>query len=228
MGTVTAKAILDKASTQLIDIAGVRWTRAELLGWLNDGLRQIVTIQPNATNTVTAVKLVTGTRQSLPSDGWLLLSINRNMGTTGTTPGRAVRIISRELLNAFNPDWHTDTASAVTKNYIYDLADQTAFFVYPPSTGTNYLEINYSKQPADLTLETQVIPIFDIYQTALVDYILYRACSKDAEYAPGLALAQGYLTTFTAAVGAKEGAEIKSTPENALGPRNVQVGGSDS
>jgi len=97
MGTVTAGTIISKAATQLIDISGVRWTRAELLGWLNDGLRQIVVMQPNASATRSAVQLAAGTRQTLPSGGWMLLSVYRNMGTTGTTPGRAVRISSREL-----------------------------------------------------------------------------------------------------------------------------------
>lgn len=228
MGTVTAQAIINKAVIQLTDLSNIRWTRAELLSWLNDGMRQIVIMQPNATNTIVSRQLSAGSRQSLPADGWLLLGITRNMGTNGSTPGRAVRIISRELLDGFNPNWHAATTSAVTKNYIYDLQDQTAFFVYPPSTGTNYLEINYSKQPVDLTSESQTIPIFDVYQTALVDYILYRACSKDAEYAPGLALAQLYMTTFTAAVGGKEEAESKGTPEQGLLPRNPNVPGSIS
>lgn len=228
MGTVTAGTLIGKAAIQLTDLSSVRWTRAELLGWLNDGMRQIVLMQPNATNTVVARQLSAGTRQAIPTDGWLLLNVVRNMGTNGTTPGRAVRPISRELLNAFNPDWHTDTASAVTKNFIYDAADQTHFFVYPPSNGLGYVEINYSKQPVDLTSESQVIPIFDVYQGALVDYMLYRACSKDAEYAPGLQLASAYASTFMAAVGGKETSEIKSTPEQALFPRNPAVGGSDS
>lgn len=228
MGTVTAQAIIDKASTQLTDVSGVRWTRTELLRWLNDGMRQIVVVNPNTSNTVTSVKLVAGTRQSIPSDGWLLLSINRNMGIDGTTPGRAIRIVSRELMDGFSPDWHSATPSATTKNYLYDLQDQTAFFVYPPSTGTNYVELNYSKQPADLTDESQVIPIFDVYQSALVDYMLYRACSKDAEYAPGLELAKGYLTTFTAAIQAKSQSEAAGSPENALNPRNINIPGSES
>ena len=228
MGTVTAGALLDKATIQLIDLTNVRWTRAELLKWLNDGMRQIVLMQPNATNTVASIKLDAGTRQNIPADGWLLLNVVRNMGTTGAVPGRAIRIISRELLNAFNPDWHTDATATVVKNFIYDLADQTHFFVYPPSPGTNYVEINYSMQPVDLTAETQAIPIFDVYQGALVDYILYRACSKDAEYAPGLQLAQGYVATFMAAVQGKEASEVKSTPEQAMLPRNPATGGSDS
>lgn len=228
MGTVTAGAIIDKAAKQLTDIAGVRWTRAELLAWLNDGQRQIVLIQPSATNTVTAVQLAAGARQLIPSDGWLLLGINCNMGTDGATPGRAVRLISRELLDNFDPDWRTATASAVTKNYLYDVQDQLAFHVYPPSTGTNFLQINYSRQPANLTSESQTIEIFDVYQGALLDYMMYRACAKDAEYAPGVALSRTYAEAFAAGVGGKETSELKNTPTLELLPRNPSLPGSES
>jgi hypothetical protein len=226
MGTVTAKTIIDKASIQLIDLTNIRWTRAELLSWLNDGMRQIVTIQPSASSTTVSKLLVAGTRQTLPADGWLLLSIYRNMGTNGTTPGRAIRIISREILDSFNPDWNTDAAKAEVRNYIYTDQDQTAFYIYPPNTGTQYIELNYSAQITDLTAETQPIPIFDIFQSSLVDYILYRACSKDAEYAPGLQLAQGYLATFVAAIQGKSASEVTSNPTQSLGPRNPPVRGS--
>lgn len=228
MGTVTAKTIIDKASIQLIDLTNVRWTRSELLAWLNDGMRQIVLIQPSASSTTVSKKLDAGTRQSLPTGGWLLLQMYRNMGTSGTTPGRAIRIVSRELLDNFNPNWHTATAAAEVRNYIYDTQDQTAFYVYPPNTGTQYVELNYSAQPTNLTSESEVIPIFDIYQSSLVDYILYRACSKDAEYAPGLQLAQGYLATFVAAVGGKAQTEVSNDPVQALNPRNTSVPGSQS
>jgi hypothetical protein len=225
MGTVTAQTIINKAAIQLTDIANIRWTRAELLSWLNDGMRQIVVIQPSASSTTSVIKLSAGTRQFIPSDGWLLLAIYRNMGTTGTTPGRAIRIISREILDGFNPDWNSDTAKAEVRNYIYTNQDQLAFYVYPPNTGTQYIEINYSAQPTDLTSESQVIPIFDIFQTALVDYIMYRACSKDAEYAPGVALAQGYMTTFVAAIQTKTASEVTNDPTQALSPRNPAVRG---
>jgi hypothetical protein len=228
MGTVTAGAIIDKASIQLTDIPGVRWTRAELLSWLNDGQRQIVLMQPHASNTVTSVALAAGTRQSLPANGWLLLGINCNMGTNGTTPGRAVRIISRELLDNFDPDWRTAKSAAVTKNYMYDPQDQLAYHVYPPSTGANYLQINYSKQPQDLVAETDTIDLMDVFQMPLLDYMLYRACSKDAEYAPGVQLAQTYAASFMAAVGGKEAAELKSNPTLELTPRNPALIGSDS
>ena len=228
MGTVTAQTIINKAAIQLTDIANVRWTRAELLSWLNDGMRQIVLIQPSGSSTTVSMQLTAGTRQSIPTDGWLLLQIYRNMGVSGSTPGRAIRIVSREILDGFNPNWHTDTAAAEVRNYIYDAQDQLAFYVYPPNTGTGYIELNYSAQPTNLTSESQTIPIFDVFQQSLVDYILFRACSKDAEYAPGLQLAQAYLATFTAGVQGKSQSEATNDPTNALGMRNSTIPGSQT
>lgn len=225
---ITAKSILDKAVIQLTDVAGVRWTRAELLGWLNDGQRVIASIQPNSSNEVVVMPLVAGTRQVLPTDGWMLLDIYRYMGTNGATPGRAMRLISRELLDSFDLYWHSATASAEPKNYIYDLQDQRAFYVYPPNTGTGYVQLNYAQIPADLVLETDVINIIDIYQPALLDYILYRACSKDAEYAPGVALAQMYAQSFASILGGKDAAEKINNPNQALFPHNPNIAGSES
>ena len=228
MGTVTAQTIINKAAIQLTDIANVRWTRAELLSWLNDGMRQIVLMQPSASSTTVSKLLTAGTRQTIPSDGWLLLQIYRNMGTTGSAAGRAIRIVSREVLDGFDPYWHTGIPKTEVKNFIYDTQDQTAFYVYPPNTGTQYIELNYSSQPTNLTTENQVIPLFDIFQSALVDYIMFRACSKDAEYAPGLQLAQGYLATFTASIQGKSQTEATNDPVNALNPRNVAIPGSQT
>jgi hypothetical protein len=228
MGTITAQSIINKASTLLLDTSNVRWTRAELLGWLNDGQRQIVVMAPNATNKVAIIKLAAGTRQSIPSDGWTLLNIIRYMGTDGTRPGRAVRITSQQLLDSYNPNWHSSTPSVVPQSYVFDQQDQTIFYVYPPNTGNGYVQLNYSPEPVDLTLESQPIVVRDIFQTALLDYILYRACSKDAEYAPGLQLAAGYLQTFNMAMGIKQDSELKNSPNQSLQPRNPMMPGTES
>jgi len=84
----------------------------------------------------------------------------------------------------------------VPLNYLFDQQDQTAFYVYPPNNGKGYLQINYSPIPTDLASENSTISVNDIFQTAILDYILYRANSKDAEYAAGVTLAAGYLQTF--------------------------------
>lgn len=228
MSTITAKSIIDKAAIQLTDISGIRWTRAELLGWINDAQRQIVIMSPNATNKVSVVKLNAGTRQAIPSDGWTLLEVIRYMGTTGTKPGRAIRLASREQIDSFNPDWHSDAPSPMPRHYIFDLQDQTAFFVYPPNTGTGYVEINYSPDPVDLTTETSTIYLRDIFETAILDYVLYRACSKDAEYAPGIQLAAGYLNTFQMSMGQKSASEQSNNPNQQLTAKDQSKPGSQS
>ena len=228
MGTITAKAIIDKASIQLLDTSNVRWTREELLGWVSDGQKQIVIISPNATNKVSVVQLAAGTRQTIPSDGWTLLEVIRSMGTTGTKPGRAIRLTSRELLDSFNPDWHADYPTAVPRHYIFDPQDQTVFFVYPPNTGLGYLQINYSPVPSTIESEDDVISINDIFETPLLDYVLYRANSKDAEYAPGLQLAAGYLQTFMASMGQKSSSELGNSPNQQFTPKDPSKPGSQS
>lgn len=228
MGTVTAKQIIDDAVIQLTDLSAVRWTRAELLSWVNDAQRTIVLNSPNSTNKVDVMQLVAGTRQEIPSDGWTLIELIRFMGSDGTKPGRAIRLASREMLDAFNPDWHNDAKALTPKHYVFDQQDQTVFYVYPPSNGNGYVQLNYSPVPARLTAETETISVNDIYQTAILDYVLYRACSKDAEYAPGLQLAAGYLSTFMSAMQSKQQAEIANSPNQQFGPRNPSVPGAES
>lgn len=220
MGTITGTTIINKVATQLLDVANTRWLRPELLGWLNDAQRQIVLMQPSACSKTVPMPTVLGTRQNIPADGWLLLDVYRNMGATGTIPGRAVRVVSRKVMDAQNPYWHTIPVAGAVTNYIYDIQDQTAFYVYPPSNGSVYLEVNYSQVPADLTAEASPIQIGDYLATVIIDYILFRANAKDAEYAAGVQLSQGYWGAFTAALGYKDKAEAENSPNQSLGPKS--------
>jgi len=228
MGTITAQSIINKAAIQLTDIGNTRWSRAELLEWLNQGQKQIVVMSPSATNKVSVVQLVAGTRQNIPSDGWTLLELIRYMGTNGSTPGRAIRVTSRELIDTFMPNWHADARSAVPKHYIFDAQDQTVFYVYPPNNGQGYVQLNYAPVPPMITSESTVISISDTFEPSLLDYILYRACSKDAEYAPGLQLASGYLSTFMASMQIKTASELANSPNQNFGPKDPSKPGAES
>jgi hypothetical protein len=214
MGTITAQSIINKAAIQLTDIGNTRWTRAELLDWLNQGQKQIVVMSPSATNKVSVVQLVAGTRQNIPSDGWTLLELIRYMGTNGSTPGRAIRVTSRELIDSFNPNWHA--------------AAKSVFYVYPPNNGQGHVQINYAPVPPMITSESTAISISDTFEPVLLDYILYRACSKDAEYAPGLQLASGYLQTFMAAMQIKQASELANNPNQNFTPKDPNKPGSES
>lgn len=215
MSQVTAKSIIDRAAIQLTDLQSIRWTRAELLDWINDAQNQIVILAPAATTTAEVVELEAGTRQALPSNGWMLLSVYRNFVRDARfqeQPGRAVRLVSRSVLDRFDPNWHRAQPTLEAINYIYDVQEPRTFWVYPPNNGRGLLDISYSSGPVVLTDEKQFLSVQSVYQTAVLDYVLYRACSKDAEYAPGLQLAQGYMAAFVASVTGKTAVEDVNSP----------------
>lgn len=223
MATITAQSVIDKAQIILQDTTGIRWPGSELLDWLNDGQREVVLLKPNSFIKNLAIKLVAGTKQSLPADGVQLIDVVRNMGTTGATAGRAIRITMREVLDAQLPDWHLETASAAVKHYMYSLLDPKNFYVYPPQPASNqgHVEIIYGAAPTNATLGG-TITIDDIYQNILIDYILYRAYSKDTEYAADQNRAAAHQSAFFSALTGKTQAEVGVNP-NSTAPANPNV-----
>ncbi len=184
MGTILASQILGRAGIIIQDTTGTRWPDAELLGWLNDGQREIVLLKPDTHAQNESVVLVAGTKQSIPDEGLSLVDVIRNMGTTpGTTPGRAVRLIRRKILDEQLPDWHTESGSDEIMHYSFDDRDPKRYYVYPPANAGIYLELVYASAPADVAAVGAAITLDDIYSNALLDYVLYRAYQKDADYA---------------------------------------------
>lgn len=222
MATINISSVISKAQTILQDTTGVRWPETELLGWLNDGQREIVLFKPNAFVKNVAVQLAAGTKQDLPADGVQLIDVPRNMGTNGTTPGRAIRIAMREILDAQLPNWHAATASATVVHYMYNMLDPKRFYVYPPQPASNrgYVELVYGAAPTEATLGS-TITLDDIYQTVLLDYILYRAYSKDTEYAADQNRAAAHQNAYLAALTGK--AKVEGVNPNTTAPANPNV-----
>jgi hypothetical protein len=198
-----------------------RWTDTELLGWLSDGQRALVAMQPSLGFVVAPLKLVPGTQQTLPPGGFLLLDIQRNMGDDGQTPGRVVTVVSRENLDRVDPNWHASLRSDVTLHFIYDPKQPTIFYVYPPSTGANYVEVSAAMTPPDFAALTDTMTVEDLYQTALFDYVMFRAHQKDSDYAAGDTVAQSYLQLFQAFGQGFQAGKLDVSPNKQLGPPNL-------
>lgn len=227
MGTLTGTNIIDRARYVLQDSSGVRWTDAELLDHINDGQREIVNFKPEVKATHANVQLSTGTEQTLPSGGLRLLKISRNMASTASDAagGKAIRIIEEDLLNSIEPDWHDPTVTgasahgSIIKNYIFDPDDPKKFYVYPGvKSGSNaYVEVIYSALPADLSVVSDTIDIDDIYGNALVDFVLYKAYLKDAEYAANQQRAGTHFQLFTTSLSGGGQAQLTVNPNTERG-----------
>lgn len=210
MGTITAAELISRAEKIVVDAGATRWGEAEWLEWLNDGQREIATLVPDSSSKIANVDLVAGTKQSTPSDCIRMLRFIRNMGAGGATPGTVVRQVSQALMDLQRPTWHIDTASATVKNVMYDPDVPGVFYNWPPLSGATKIEAAYSALPADLDDAADAISLDDDYSNPLLDYMLYRAFSKDVEIEGLGARADAHYAAMMRSLGlsnkAKEGA----------------------
>lgn len=204
--TIAAQSIIRRVVETMQDNTSVRWPIAELVRYLNDGQREVVLYRPDSMVTNATVALTTGAKQALPANGSKLIDVIRN--TAGTK--RSVRMTIRNILDTQSPNWYNLTGVTEILHYMYDPRDPKVFYVYPPAASSGAsVEIVYSAYPTDITepadgavytAVTGNISLPDIYGNVLADYILYRAYTKDSEYAGNAQRAQAHYAAFQAAL----------------------------
>lgn len=223
--TIAAQSIIRRATDLLQDQTSVRWPVNELVRWLNDAQRAIVKVRPDSMNTTTTLTLVAGSRQDLDSANLTpapskLIEITRNMATASAK--KAVRLVPRQILDAQTPGWHALPGTVDILHYMYDPRDPKTFYVYPPAITSAQLEVMYSAYPTDVTEPaagalygdvTGNLSLPDIYADDVLNLILYRAYSKDSEYAGNAERAGVYLNVVTASLGAEIAATMAVKPQ---------------
>lgn len=217
-----ASEIIARVTDILQDKTNVRWTEAELIQWINDAQREVVMYRPEAYSVNTTFQLASNqTKQTLPAAAMRLLDVIRNMGN-GATAGRAIRLIQREILDAQRPDWHSDTASSEIKHYMFDSRDPRSFYVYPKPASSTYIELLYTAIPAAITNSSGTLTVRDDFLNSLVDYVCFRAYTKDAEYAANGQRAVAHYQAFATAMGIKSQVDVAFGPaaNSPLNPNN--------
>lgn len=188
-----------RVSEILQDTENVTWTLPQLIEWVNDAVRALVLVKPDASNVVVSIKLAVGTRQSLSGSSDLrMISVNRNMGPTGTTIGRAIRLADKKSKDDFTPDWHTEASSTVVREYMFDEALPKVFWVSPPIPASPdvYVEASKSVLPSLVAVAGDTVPVDDIYAPPLIEWCCYRAFSRDSETTANWQRAARHFTAF--------------------------------
>lgn len=242
MPSTKVKDVLFRVSTQLQDTAPqfTTWTERELVDWLNDAQKAIAKYVPYSCIRSDVIKLKTGTKQSIesiaavdiiPGDGstaalvrgTFLEGIVRNMGADGLTPGVAVSLISRDMLDACNPSWHSAATKSRVDEYTFDVKTPKIFYVSPPiGTIPTWVEVNYLADPtviayAGTTLygmdgsSTVTITVDDKYVDDLVNYVLARAQMIDSDIASPIS-GTSYMTMFLNSINAQVRALTGQSP----------------
>lgn len=203
--------ILVRVGDLMLDEEHVRWTAEELIRWINDAPSALLARRPAAISRTTVHELVAGTYQTIPDGGVLLLDVVRNMGTDGATPGRPVRRSDRQQIDDIDPDWHTATPKVVIQQYTFDDRLPKSFYVYPPAVAGTQVELVDAALPATVTSESDILDVGAEYIDPIVNYVIYRAHSKDSEFANG-AIAGAYYQAFEAALGVKSAVDVNASP----------------
>lgn len=184
----TAKDVMKAASTILQDSSAVRWTNPELLGYLNDAVREIVTIKPNAASETVSIALAEGATQILP-DQYTVLS--RVLGNTVSKA--TVQVLDRrEILDHMIPGWMNPAQLAFSVDAAYVIHEMTnprMFLVAPGNDGTGAISAVVGVMPSEIPMPASPLSIDsygaavglpDTFRNPIIDYVLYRAFSKDS------------------------------------------------
>lgn len=222
--------VFEQVSRHLVDFAPQfeHWTQAELLGYLNDGQRAIAKYLPSACSRIDSIRLSPGTKQSIASippsgvitsdggvgsgiAGNVVLGVTRLMGPSGSTPGRALRIVDRDVLDASMPNWHTTTGSP--SQYTFDPRNPKVFYVCPgvPANVAHWAEVSYLADPMPIpngdysavSGANVTISIDDKYADDLISYMLARAYMKESEFAANANLSAMHANIFTSSINAQ-------------------------
>lgn len=206
--SLSAQSIVRRVVDTLQDTTSVRWPIPELVRYLNDGQREVILYRPDATIKNVSMTCVNGPKQSLPSDGAKLIDVIRNSALGSNNS--AIRLVAREILDTQIPNWYGLAGEESIVHYTYDPRDPKVFYVYPPALDTAEIDVAYSAYPTDITEPadgstysdvTGNLDLPDIYGNIVIDYMLYRAYTKDSEYAGNAQRAAAHYQAFANALG---------------------------
>lgn len=169
--TLTVSGVVNKVRIILqdLDAENYRTPDSEIIGWLNDALNAVLSVLPGLFIKQAAHSCVAGARQEVGFDRAVALA-----DVVG------VPQCEQKALTEFAPGWMSG-AQGAAKNWMRDPSSQKVFRVYPPSTAGQSLPVDYVESPAPLFNLTDVIPVPESFEAALVDYCAGMTQLKEDE-----------------------------------------------
>jgi len=219
------KFILNRVVNILQDAGSVRWTADELVMWLNEAQVQTATLRPDATATKKEVSLPGGNYYTVDelletTDLKALRFMRLIRNTSPESKLGVIRAGSMTAMDAILPTWRVVQPNANVVNYLTDPEDHLGFYVFPPVPTPDAtvvppvvgarVELMYSAIPLEIEYPgegttwqdiTGTLTTETVFDTAIVDYILARAFSKDSEYGGNGSRAAAHFSNYQQALG---------------------------
>jgi hypothetical protein len=176
---MTPQSILTLARNVLKDTesAYFRQSNDELVSYVNAGLKEACELMPESFRATGDFTCTSGQTEQAAAfeDARRLIEVVRIKN------GAAVHLMDLAALSQFNPTWAADDA-APAENWAPKSGDPLRFFIYPKAPISQVLEIDYIRNPGTFTLNETITNLPETWESALADYVIYRAESKDDEH----------------------------------------------
>jgi hypothetical protein len=190
------QAVLEDASRE-------HWTLANIYQWIYEGELVLAEFAPKAlTQTVDITLTSREVKHALAVGHSKLIDVTHNLGSDGTTPGRAITFTGLDRLQAVRPSWRSEEGSYV-RHFMVDERDPRTWYTWPLVASTWHVEARVIVAPAVVTALTDTLATDESYLPALIDYVLHRAYAKDAEEAANGQLSGAHYAAFASKIGMK-------------------------
>ncbi|EEM1821285.1 hypothetical protein GKA92_24650, partial [Salmonella enterica subsp. enterica] len=200
---ITIAELVGRVNTQLTDPLWLRWPLAELCDYYNDAVRAVILVRPDAGASVEALACVPDSRQLLPPGALRIIDVIRITG------GRALLPVPREVLDNQYPDWHDMRGEP--ERYVYSEVTPWLFWLFPAPEVAMSIDAVVCRVPDVAKIsqmdDTAEVQVDEIYVNPLVDWMLYRAFSKDVAGGASPAKAMQHYQAFAEQMGIKQNAD---------------------
>jgi len=215
-GCSTVAELVDRASglldDNLVDCPNVRYTRPMLIDYLNEAICRLQGLRPDAFTETLEFSLTPGKKQFLPDEFVSLGSVEFSVGADGkeTTVSKVdqkwSKIFSKKSCLARDKRCDPGSKSGdpcadyAVKSFTKNKFDEAVFYVEPPVPKGCAPQVcaTVVKKPQRFCSsdEGSCVGVDCEFDSALVDWIMYRALSGEVESAQARGVAVDYRTAF--------------------------------
>lgn len=198
-------SIMARVNDLLSNAGYVTWTEPQLRANYEEAVRALVTALPPAHVATVDATLAPGVFQTLPDEAQAIMAFVGNVGVDGA-PGQLVKLGRKDLLDEELPMLAAMTAPLVGyqvhRGYL-DPMDPLIFYVAPPVPAgyTGKLRLRLAMLPAAPNWTVSGGPDFPLragFDTAVIEYVLYRAFGRADETNPDYQRALTHKAAFDA------------------------------
>lgn len=207
--------IADEARSDLndTDSGNYRWSDADILRYINAGVREIINLVPEAGAVTDSMSPVTGSRQEIPTGGTKFLKVaNLIIDGDNYLVGDSITEVEADALDSTYPDWawntiipdEEDADNWTAHNVTHDPREPTIFHLYPtvPDDDQGVL-ITYVEFPGKLATLAECFPLREEYVNACVLYVKFRMVARDGRNQASPTIRKEMHDDFRSALGLK-------------------------